>query len=335
MRAATIVTCILAAGSPPLHAHHGTFSFDGNTVITLEGSVVRFEWTNPHSSIVLAVPQADGEMREYLLEGDGPSILQPLGVERDSLRPGDRVIAYVSPGRSPDARSVLGREIIKEDGTVLGISVAYARQQERQGLVPATSVLGTWVPDQRALFEFVQSSTSWPLTAAGTRSVAAYDNTAPFAQTACIPATAPALMMYPTAKVLAQQGEQIMLNVDWMGAERIIHMDALQHPPADEVALHGYSVGRFDGATLYVDTRNFSANPIGNMFSIAASTAKHLQEWFTLSTDGQSLQYRFELEDSEYPAGPVTGEFNWKHRPDLSPSSVPCDVETAGRHLQE
>lgn len=244
---------LLALASPSLHAHHGTFTFDVNTIVTLEGRVVRFNWTNPHSSIVLEVVQADGSLREYFVEGDGPSILQPLGVKRDSLQPGDRVIAYVSPGRRADARSVLGREFIKEDGTVLGISVAYARQLEREGLPPAESVLGTWVPDQRALFQFVQGSATWPLTSAGEASVAAYDNTAPFAQTACIPATAPVLMMYPTAKVLAQQGEQILLNIDWMGAQRTIYMDGRSYPEPDQQYLQGYSTGRWEGATLYVE----------------------------------------------------------------------------------
>jgi hypothetical protein len=75
-------------------------------------------------------------------------------------------------------------------------------------------------------------------------------------------------MMYPTAKVLTQQGAKIVLSVDWMGAERVIRLD--DNASATAPSMQGYSHGRWQGKTLYVDTQHFSANPIGNMFSVAA-----------------------------------------------------------------
>src|SRR5690606_14961139 len=87
-----------------------------------------FNWTNPHSSIVMAVDNDRGGRDAYFIEADGPSIMTPLGVRRDSLQPGDRVIAYVSPSTIEGSTSVLGREIIKADGTLIGLSVAYARR---------------------------------------------------------------------------------------------------------------------------------------------------------------------------------------------------------------
>jgi hypothetical protein len=296
--------------------------------------VISFNWTNPHSSLLLAVTAPDGDQLQYLVEADGPSILNPLGVTQDSLVPGDRVIADVSPSRLQNSAAVLGREVIKEDGSVIGLSVAYARERKLASLPAAINLIGTWVPDQRALFAFVQSRNEWRLTAAGQDSLAAYDIRAPFAQTECIPATSPTLLMYPTAKVLTDHGASLELNADWMGARRTIFVDGRSHPPAAENFLQGHSIGRWDSTTLLIDTRNFSANPIGNAFGIASSSNKHLEEVLTLSPDGRSLTYRFTLEDPDYLQEPVTGSYQWHYRPDVAASQEACDLEAASRHLR-
>jgi len=331
-----LVALISALASiPVVLAHHGTFTFDGDTVITLEGHIVRFNWTNPHGSVVLGVPQADGSIREYFLEADGPSILGPLGVSRDSLLPGDQVLAYVSPGRDPDARSVLGREILKTDGTVVGLSVAYTRKLERENQPVASSVIGTWVPDQRALFSFVQSRDNWPLTEAGAQSLASYDILAPFTQTECIAATSPTVLMYPTAKVLTDNGSSLTLNADWMGAVRTVYMDGRAHPQPAETSLQGHSIGHLEDGILVIDTTGFSDNPIGNIFGIASGPLKHLVERLALAADGRSLDYSFTLEDSTYLQAPVSGSYTWLYRPDVVASTERCDVEVASRHLTE
>lgn len=314
-------------------AHHGTFTFDADTIVTLQGKVVRFNWTNPHSSLVLAVTGPDGRQREYFVEADGPSILAPLGVTRESLRPGDTVIAHVSPSRLEKSSSVLGREVIKEDGSVLGLSVAFARQRERIDPPEATGLLGTWVPDQRSLFAFVQSRDAWKLTPAGQATLAAYDIRAPFSQTACIPATAPTLLMYPTAKVLSDQGTHLELDADWMGAVRTLYMDGRAHPPRTETYLQGHSTARWEGTSLLIETTNFAPNAIGNTFGVASSPGKVLLETLALDPGGSSLTYSFTLSDPEYLQESVTGSYRWDYRPDVKGSTEPCDLDAASRHL--
>jgi len=106
-----------------------------------------------------------------------------------------------------------------------------------------------------------------------------------------------------------------------------------KNPEAGQQFAQGYSIGRWEGSTLYVDTQNFSPNPIGNMFSLPSGKDKRLQEWFALAENGQSLSYRYVLEDPAYLDSSVTGEHVWRHRPDLSPSTEPCDIEAAAQHL--
>ena len=96
----------------PAFSHHGNFTYDGNTVITLQGEVVRFNYTNPHGSIILKTETG----REVDIEVDGPSLIAPMGTDRNALQPGDRIVVYVSPNNIGRENEVLGREVIREDG---------------------------------------------------------------------------------------------------------------------------------------------------------------------------------------------------------------------------
>jgi hypothetical protein len=46
---------------------------------------------NPHSWLVISVPDANGEPEEWRVEGGSPNVLMRLGWTRDSLPAGTRV----------------------------------------------------------------------------------------------------------------------------------------------------------------------------------------------------------------------------------------------------
>lgn len=316
-------------------AHHGTAGFDGDQIVVLEGVVVEYRWRNPHSFILLETRGEDGTVRVIEVETDGPSLLEPLGATAESFAAGDRIILYASPARNAARAAALGREAVRADGSIVALSVRYAREQRLGGLAPADSVVGHWVPDRGALFEFVPWRGSWPLTDAGRASMDRYDISESFAHAECIAATAPTLMVYPTAKILSERDGHIEINADWMGATRTVYMDGRAHPGASEQFMHGHSIGRWEGETLVIDTTNFSPNPIGNAFGVASGTQKHLLERLSLSDDRMSLNYAFTLEDPEFIAEPVSNSFVWHHRPDVSASSVACDLDSAAHYLTE
>jgi len=313
------------------HAHHGNFTYDGSTVITVEGEVLVFNWTNPHSILIIRTDSGD----EIEIEVDGPSLISPMGVNSDTLEPGERIVAYVSPSNRGRTDEVLGREIIKEDGTLVRVSVAFARQQAREDLPIPNSVLGAWVPDRTNLFTYVASSTSWELTPAGQASFDSYDTSASFAQAECIASTAPTLMMYPTANLLSELNGHIEINADWMSATRTIYMDGREHPESEVGFYQGHSVGRWEDGDLVIETTNFSENPIGNVFSISSGINKKLIERISLNDNASTATYSFTLTDPEYLAAQVEGSYEWHYRPDVSISSEVCDPEIARRYLEE
>ena len=57
-------------------------------------------------------------------------------------------------------------------------------------------------------------------------------------------------------------------------------------------------------------------------------------ERLSLAEDGKGISYNFVLLDPEYLAEPVTATYRWDYQPDLEPSGVACDLESAGRYLR-
>ena len=48
----------------PAFAHHSFAMFDADKKMTLEGTIKEFQWTNPHSWILMNVPNAAGAQEQ-------------------------------------------------------------------------------------------------------------------------------------------------------------------------------------------------------------------------------------------------------------------------------
>lgn len=91
-------TCVLllvtAAGA---NAHHSTAIYDSDNPVDLHGRVVEWQFTNPHTFIILAVTNDDGEETVWSLEGGNTSIMFRRGWTPESLQPGDDIVVTVRP----------------------------------------------------------------------------------------------------------------------------------------------------------------------------------------------------------------------------------------------
>src|ERR1041385_2930769 len=81
----------------PLLAHHSFAMFDAVNRITLEGTVTKFEWTNPHAYIELDVADPSGGVKHYTIECASPNVLTRVGWKFNELKTGDRVTLLVNP----------------------------------------------------------------------------------------------------------------------------------------------------------------------------------------------------------------------------------------------
>jgi Family of unknown function (DUF6152) len=83
---------ILSAVAAPLWAHHGDAGRYDENLVTLNGSVVELQMINPHSIVVLDVPDANGKVTRWQAEMGGPNALaRGFGWTRNTLKPGDKI----------------------------------------------------------------------------------------------------------------------------------------------------------------------------------------------------------------------------------------------------
>jgi len=87
-----VAIAIAFGASVPVFAHHGDAGRYDEALVTLNGSIVELQMINPHSIIVLDVPEAGGKMTRWQAEMGGPNALsRGFGWTRNTLKPGDKV----------------------------------------------------------------------------------------------------------------------------------------------------------------------------------------------------------------------------------------------------
>jgi hypothetical protein len=88
-----LVAIAVALGfSGPVFAHHGDAGRYDETLVTLNGSIVELQMINPHSIIVIDVPEAGGKVTRWQAEMGGPNALaRGFGWTKNTLKSGDKV----------------------------------------------------------------------------------------------------------------------------------------------------------------------------------------------------------------------------------------------------
>lgn len=96
-------------------AHHSAVMFDDQTEITVTGVVKEFQYTNPHSWLLVDVTGEDGTVTTWGFEAEGPSTLMRAGIRRSDFAPGTKVTITGNPLR--DGRpAALWVRAVREDG---------------------------------------------------------------------------------------------------------------------------------------------------------------------------------------------------------------------------
>lgn len=89
LRALIACSALLLAASS-VSAHH-FFPRESDNPVSIAGTVIKFEWMNPHSRIFLDVADKTGKTSVWQIELGSPGALAGRGWTRDMLKPGDAV----------------------------------------------------------------------------------------------------------------------------------------------------------------------------------------------------------------------------------------------------
>ena len=78
----------LILGATPAFAHHSAVMFDDTKEVTVTSVVKEFQYTNPHSWLLVDVKNEDGTVTTWGFEAEGPSTLMRAGIRRSDFAAG-------------------------------------------------------------------------------------------------------------------------------------------------------------------------------------------------------------------------------------------------------
>jgi hypothetical protein len=101
-------------------SHHSYAMFDLTRTSTVEGTVAKLEWSNPHTFLWIYVKKSDkpGAFDLWGFENGPPGILQRIGWSQTVLKPGEKVTVYYFPLRDGRAGGHFVR-LVRPDGSAL------------------------------------------------------------------------------------------------------------------------------------------------------------------------------------------------------------------------
>ena len=335
-RMATIglACCMLVSIGTAARAHHSAAAFDTQKTVTVTGSILQYSFANPHIYITLQIKKDDGTTGTMEVEAGAASVLNGLGFSKTAISIGDVVTIIGNPARKDPDKLILGKDLYKKDGNYVPLNIASHSVYDATNSKPATSIAGTWFSPRTEFNTFLGGTRNWSLTDKG-KSASASADPRITTQKDCIPIGEPGLMFYPVANTIAVQRDRVVMKIDWMESERVVYLDGRKHPPASQTALHGHSIGHWEGRTLVVETTNFQEHPNGLSMTLPGSSQKRLTEKLTLGEDGKTLLYSGTMEDPVYLAKPVEWAGKWEYRPTMPHSNQKCDVEVARKFLRD
>jgi hypothetical protein len=109
------LTGIFIAGA--VQAHHAGVMFDEAIEVTLEGVVKEFQFTNPHSWLLVDVTDEQGQVTTWGFEAEGPTRLMLNGIRVGDFLPGTKLTITGHPMRDGRPAAAWTRAV-REDGAV-------------------------------------------------------------------------------------------------------------------------------------------------------------------------------------------------------------------------
>ena len=147
----------------------------------------------------------------------------------------------------------------------------------------------------------------------------------------CVPATPPALQYDPYMMEVVQWPERVLLRYEKDDQLRTVWLDGRQ-PTVHDYGVQGFSVGRYEGGALLVETTHFVFDVTGfdDYNGIPSSQLKRVRERYW--REGEALKVTVTVEDPLFLREPASYTTQWLPAADgyrLQPYE--CDAEEA-RH---
>jgi len=88
---AAVLAAFIVVAVATTNAHHSATMFEQTKTITVEGVVKEFQYSNPHSWLLVDVKDKAGKVTTWGFEAEGPSTLQRAGIRPSEFPVGTKV----------------------------------------------------------------------------------------------------------------------------------------------------------------------------------------------------------------------------------------------------
>ena len=334
---------ILWLGSATAGAHHSNAPhYDRERPIAIEGVVEEFEFVNPHAFLHIRAENESGDSEVWACEMQTANTLRRQGWTEDRFTVGQSVtVSGIAARRDPLGCSFTSAEL--PDGTTIARSGAVVPPPEdAAGDAPRPAFLaggvpnlaGPWMRDRSRGQGGPGPGSARPgadrLTPAGLTAAEGYDERFDDPSFECSASSITRAWSEPgTPTDIEQYDDRVVIRHEYMDTVRTIRL-AAEHDPSMAPQPYGHSIGRYEGATLVIDTVGFEPGVLTPHPGVLHSAALHVTERLTVDPDEPSLMLEWTAEDPEYFTEPFSGT-NY-YMPSLySVSPYDCTPERSNR----
>ena len=331
----------------PASAHHAVGAkFDSNKPITLSGLVTKVDWLNPHAHVFINVQQG-GNVADWAIELESPVDLQRSGWKTDTVKPGDLISVQGLAARDGSKQLWANSVSTGAGRRIFVLSAAQPRRDNRPTprwpdghprLGPPPGERGYWGNPSAPVL--VQTGANVQADADGIlRNITDVDKVAPFQRWArdllelrqrnflkddpmflfCKPPGGPRQFQLrygiQFVEELYRQRIWVLIgggNHNW----RFIYTDGRNQgdpsqPDFGHPLYYGRAVGKWEGDTLVVDTKDFNENFWFSNGGLPHTVQLHLIERIS-RPDFNTLKYDVTIDDPG--AYTKTWSSNWTLR---------------------
>ncbi len=343
MMRAVIAALSLACTAPVTSAHHAiSGSYDANSIIEIEGEVTALLWRNPHVQISMRVIGPDGVAQNWAMATTSLSNMRRWQMDPNFITVGDRIRVAGNPARD-GARGVYLSNVLTSRGeeVLLGPRVeprwsdqiVAMTESRRLGQgdtsAPELGMLRIWSTPDTIPMLIPRNFGRRPeyrskLTEAAQQAADAFvwerDN--PLRN--CAPKGMPMIMEAPYPFEFRRDAQDILWHQEEFDTVRRIHMSPGASADGQPGSLLGYSVGRWENEqTLIVTTTQMNWGHFDGL-GVPLTTQAEMVERFTVSPQGDRLDYSVTFTDPAIFAEPVTLGKHWVWYPDAEVGSYDC-----------
>jgi hypothetical protein len=98
-RLISLCVALISLAVVPASAHHSLSVYNRLSAETIEGTVQKFNWSNPHVQLVIMASSPDGAIAQWNFESGSINRLASAGINRNIVAVGDKITVTYNPRR--------------------------------------------------------------------------------------------------------------------------------------------------------------------------------------------------------------------------------------------